>query len=82
MCIVIINFICSGVGTATTLAKVISQVLNNDTTLTLLEYTEFLDSAVLVTGAVLVSTGPCSVENMRISVNASIRKVGTGIYLS
>ena len=46
------------------------------------EYTEFLNSSVLVTGAVLVSTQPCSVEGMTFGVNASIKEPETGIVIS
>ena len=34
----------------------------------------------LVTGAVLISTGPCSVEEMIITVNASIQEVDAGTH--
>ena len=44
------------------------------------EYIQFLNSSVLVARAVLVSTQPCSVEGMRIDVNASIKEL-TGIVL-
>lgn len=39
------------------------------------EYIQFLNSSVLVARAVLVSTQPCSVEGMRIDVNASIKEL-------
>ena len=43
------------------------------------DLTEFLTSSVLVTGGLLVSTQPCSVEGMSIETNASIRDPDAGM---
>ena len=64
-----------GSGRTTTLAEV---TVDTDGNFTISEYTDFLSSSVLVTGAVLISTGPCSVEGMVITVNASIQEVDAG----
>ena len=45
------------------------------------EYTQFLDSSILVTGGFLITTQPCIVEGMKIEVNASIRETDAGIYI-
>ena len=47
----------------------------------ILEYTQFLNSSILVTGGFLISTQPCIVEGMKIEVNASIREADAGIYI-
>ena len=48
---------CRGSGTATTLSEVSLDLTSG--TLTMTDYTSFLNSSVLVTGAVLASTGDC-----------------------
>ena len=43
-------------------------------------FTSFLTSSVLVTGAVLVGTANCTVQNMLIQVNSSIQPIDSCRY--
>ena len=47
--------------------------------ITVSELKDFLNSSVLVTGAILVGTQPCTIEGMRMSVNASIKQPSAGM---
>ena len=64
MCSIMLNILlrtlftpCRGSGTATTLSEVSLNLISG--TLTMTDYTSFLNSSVLVTGAVLASNGDC-----------------------
>ncbi len=64
----------SGTGTAARLAEITKE----DETLSISNHTNFLESAELITGAILVSTAPCQLVGLSIRVNASIRETNTG----
>ncbi len=70
--ILLLFLLYSGVGNTTTLAEF------NKESLSLSNYMDFLDSARLITGAILVSTAPCQIVGMTIGVDASIREANAG----
>ena len=67
---------CRGSGTVNSLAIITTP--EEEQTLLVSEYTDFLNSSILVTGGFLISSQPCSVEGMSIGVNSSIRETDTG----
>ncbi len=54
----------------------------NDGFLTVAEYVEFLNTSQLAFGAVLVSTAPCEVRGMTLTVNSSIMEATAGERLA
>ncbi len=70
--ILLLFLLYSGVGNTTRLAEFSNESLS------LSNYTDFLDSARLITGAILVSTAPCQIVGMTIGVDASIREANAG----
>ena len=65
-----------GSGRATTLSHI-----SDNGTLASTGYTSFLESSVLVTGAVLASTGQCTIEDV-VTFNISTQEIdSTGITL-
>ena len=72
-CTIYILHPCRGSGTVNSLAII---TLPEEEQIS--EYTDFLNSSILVTGGFLISSQPCSVEGMSIGVNSSIRETDTG----
>ena len=68
-----------GSGTANTIALVEEE---ENSFVVPSKYAAFLNSSVLITGAVLVSTQRCLVEGMKIGINASINVPEAGIFIS
>lgn len=58
---------------------VLAPVTHDNETFIISNYTGFLNSSELVRGAILVSTGLCSVADMTIRTAVSIREVSEGM---
>lgn len=61
------------------MTQVLAPVTHDSETFIISNYTGFLNSSELVRGAILVSTGLCSVADMTIRTAVSIREVSEGM---
>ncbi len=66
---------------ATGITTRIGEVTRDQSIFTIADYTDFLDIPAPVSGAILLSTAPCDIEEMMFSANTSIREVDIGTHI-
>ena len=63
------------------MANLLAPVSHNNSTFIISSYSPFLNSPELVRGALLVSTGSCSVVDMKIRADTSIKEASESMYM-
>ena len=63
------------------MANLLAPVSHDNSTFIISSYISFLNSPELVRGALLVSTGSCSVVDMKIRADTSIKEASESMYM-